>query len=886
MPDEHFERLKKAVADRYVVEREIGSGGMATVYLAEDVRHHRNVALKVLRPELAAALGASRFLHEIEIAAQLQHPNILPLLDSGEADGILYYVMPYVDGPSLRDRIANQGELPVHDAVKILCEVVDALAEAHEKGIVHRDVKPDNVLLTGRHAMVTDFGVAKAVGEATGRHTLTTAGVALGTPTYMAPEQAAADPHLDARVDIYAVGVVAYEMLAGTPPFTGGSPAAVLGKHVTEMPKPLREHRPSIPPPLEQVVMRCLAKRPADRWQSAEELLTQLEPFKTPSGGVTPVDTRPVPGFSRASKVPRGALWVAGAVVVAGVALALLWPSGTLPPVTFGQTRQVTLDPGLELDPALSPDGRLLAYAAGEMLDMHIYVRGVAGGNPVQISHDLPGEARMPRWSPDGTQILFSASGGVYVAPALGGAARLIAPSPARYATWSPDGKRVAYVDRAESAIYTRVVEGGTPRRLAQELDVHSLSWSPDGRFIAFVSGNFQYAYGAAVLGNLGPSAVFVVPVDGGDAVQLTDRRFLHMSPVWSPDGKSLLMVSTQEGGRDVYRIPIGGDGRATGSMERLTTGLSAGTIGMSPDGKQLAYSVFTNRSNVWRLKIPSSGTASMRQAEQITRGTQHIEGLGVSRDGQWLAFDSDRGGNVDIYKMRLPDGEPIQLTTDPSDDFLPAWSADGQWIAFHSWRNGNRDVYVMPAAGGGEQQVTDDPAHDYYGDWAPDGTRVAFHSERTGTTSIFIAERTASGWSEARQLTTEPSTDAKWSPDGTRIAYNSGGNLVARDLSGFKVDTLVRAGFRHGTVRYGVRFPAWPADGRTLYFNAMGFDGVPAYFAVPATGGTPRLLVRMDDPSRPSGRQEFTSDGTYLYFTVDNRQADIWVMSVEGLGK
>src|SRR6266481_4366473 len=228
-----FARLSAALAGRYAIERELGAGGMATVYLAQDLKHHRPVAVKVLRGEIAASLGAERFTREIETAAQFQHPHVLPLLDSGEADGFYYYVMPYVEGESLRDRLAHHGELPIHDAVKVLIEVSDALAHAHAHGVVHRDIKPDNILLSGRHALVMDFGVAKAVSEATGRQQFTTAGVALGTPAYMAPEQAAADPHLDHRVDIYAVGVLAYELLTGRPPFVGLTPQEVLAAHVT-----------------------------------------------------------------------------------------------------------------------------------------------------------------------------------------------------------------------------------------------------------------------------------------------------------------------------------------------------------------------------------------------------------------------------------------------------------------------------------------------------------------------------------------------------------------------------------------------------------------------------------------------------------------------------
>ena len=307
--------LNASLVGRYLVEKEIGQGGMATVYLAEDVKHHRKVAIKVLREDLAASMGSARFLREIEIAARLQHPNILPLLDSGDADGFLYYVMPYVTGQSLRERLGREGELPIHEAVRLITEVVDALAHAHEHGVVHRDIKPDNVMLSGRHALVADFGVAKAISEATGRSTVTTLGVAVGTPAYMSPEQAAADPHIDHRSDIYAVGAMAYELLTGRPPFVGATPQQVLAAHVTEAPDAVGKHRPGIPAPLEALIMRCLAKRPADRWQTAGELHTALEPFGTPSSGITPTQTQPVRALHP--------FWRAR-VIAAGVALFLL----------------------------------------------------------------------------------------------------------------------------------------------------------------------------------------------------------------------------------------------------------------------------------------------------------------------------------------------------------------------------------------------------------------------------------------------------------------------------------------------------------------------------------------------------------------------------------
>lgn len=325
MVSERLAPLRAALSGRYCLERELGAGGMATVYLAHDLKHDRDVALKVLRPELAATLGAERFLREIRIAAQLQHPNILPVHDSGEAAGFLYYVMPFVEGHSLRERLAKEGELPVPEAARILRDVADALATAHAKGVVHRDIKPENVLLTGRHALVADFGVAKAVSEATGRQTLTTAGVALGTPTYMAPEQAAASPHIDQRADLYAFGVMAYEMLTGQPPFTAPTPQALLSAHVTEAPVEVTQRRATIPASLAQLIMRCLAKKAADRPQTADDLLPVLESCTTPSGGITPTETRPVRAVTlRRRLVVPVAL---GAVVVLAAAGYALWRS-------------------------------------------------------------------------------------------------------------------------------------------------------------------------------------------------------------------------------------------------------------------------------------------------------------------------------------------------------------------------------------------------------------------------------------------------------------------------------------------------------------------------------------------------------------------------------
>jgi serine/threonine-protein kinase len=323
--------LGVALADRYRIERELGAGGMATVYLAEDLKHRRKVAIKVLRPELSAVLGAERFLREIELTAGLQHPNILPLFDSGAArvegreprvarptldsrpSTLLYYVMPFVQGESLRDKLAREGALPIGAATQLLREIADALAKAHQSGIVHRDIKPENILVSDGHAIVMDFGIAHAASGATiagGTGTaLTGLGMSVGTPAYMAPEQAAADPHIDARADLYALGVVAYEMLSGRPPFTGGTAQQLIAAQMATPPEPVTRARPAIPAALADVVMRCLAKHPADRPQSAGEVVAALDRLSWVTG-------------------PRRPAWglriAAGAVALVAVAL-LAW---------------------------------------------------------------------------------------------------------------------------------------------------------------------------------------------------------------------------------------------------------------------------------------------------------------------------------------------------------------------------------------------------------------------------------------------------------------------------------------------------------------------------------------------------------------------------------
>jgi serine/threonine protein kinase/tetratricopeptide (TPR) repeat protein len=368
------EQLQELLGDTYRLEREL-SGGMSRVFVAEETALARKVVIKVLPPDMAASVNVSRFRREIQLAASLQHPHIVPLLTAGAKGDLLYYVMPLIEGESLRSRLLKKGEFPVSDVAWILRDAASALAYAHSHGVVHRDIKPDNILLTGKFAVVTDFGVAKAVSEATSDFNITSQGVALGTPTYMAPEQAAADPNTDHRADIYALGVVGYELLAGTPPFVGTSQQMILAAHISRAPENVTSLRASVPPALASVVMRCLEKKPADRYQTAEELAQQLSTIAT-SGSTTPASTEPwIPAAQRATRRShRSAIAAAFVLGIASVA-AVAWFTNRSEAPVFDDRRVIVSDfENVTRDAALDPVGRL----ASDLLRQGITQTGIA----------------------------------------------------------------------------------------------------------------------------------------------------------------------------------------------------------------------------------------------------------------------------------------------------------------------------------------------------------------------------------------------------------------------------------------------------------------------------------------------------------------------------
>jgi TolB protein len=443
---------------------------------------------------------------------------------------------------------------------------------------------------------------------------------------------------------------------------------------------------------------------------------------------------------------------------------------GRPPGFALGRSVQLTADPGLEIQPALSPDGRVVAYAAGNAARMRIYLRPVGGGRTLPLTDDSTAVEAQPRWSPDGNSVLFLARGGVSVAPALGGASRPVVPPSATAnvatATWAPNGREIALV-RAESLLVAPV-EGGPARLLATAPDLHSCTWSPGGKWIACVALNAESVLPGITFGNLAPSAILLFPVAGGAPVRLVEPQAFNQSPVWTPDGGQLLFISNRDGPRDVYAQSLSSSGRSQGTLTRLTTGLGAISISLSADGRRLAYAVYSARANIWSLPIPSGAPITADRAIPVTSGNQVIEAMHVSRDGRWLLYDSDLRGNSDIYRIPVNGGPVEQLTDDPADEFAADLSPDGQAITYHSWRTGTRDIEVKPLDGGPVERVTATLDQESYPRWSPDGRAIVFFNRLRRSPCLSRGARRCVG-PPPRRSAREP-----WATPGRRMGARS----------------------------------------------------------------------------------------------------------------
>jgi len=622
-------------------------------------------------------------------------------------------------------------------------------------------------------------------------------------------------------------------------------------------------------------------------------VLATLNAIPTPQAG----SARPSRIASRTTTLAIGSLAAVALVALAAWLVIRTLSVGSTP--TIGTLTHVTREPGLELDPAISPDGRTLAYVAGPTRKRRLYVRQIDGGRPIPLTDEGMAETqRRPDWSPDGSRIAFQAgqqgigvrnvqTGAIYTIPALGGTPTLLVPPTqngvAVTPSWSPKGDQIAYA--AEDGIYVVAAQpGGTPKRILSSLkSVNSPRWSPDGLSLVYVSGGTYFSVGEDMLGNTDTSAIHVITLATGADRAITTGEWLDVSPCWTPDGRGLLFVSSRGGGRDVYLTRLSRSGGA-GAAERVTSGLNAHSISLSKDGRLLAYSSLSFRANIWSAPILPNGVATTADASQVTFGSEKTEKLVVSPDGRFLAYDSDRSGNADVWKLRIGDTEPQQMTRDPAPEVANDWSPDGREILFHTIRAGTgRDVLSISADGTRTQVLVATSAEEQHGAWSPDGNSLAFSRADSVAEEydvyVMTRARKDAAWGPPRRLTTDNGADAKWSPDGRAIIYIRKGEVRLMDADGANNRSLVTPLNLPGQLV--PQYAMWSRDGQAVYVKAADSESHASLWSVPVTGGTPRLLMRMDDPSRPSLRREFATDGTRFYFTIAQDESDVWVAQI-----
>ncbi|MDX2261402.1 MAG: protein kinase [Gemmatimonadales bacterium] len=688
-------RLAAALDGRYRLERELGAGGMATVYVADDLRHDRKVAVKVLRPELSAVIGAGRFLREIKTIAGLQHPHILGLIDSGEVDGTAFYVMPFVAGESLRDRLARETQLPIAEAVRLASEIASALDYAHRNGVIHRDVKPENILLHDGRAMVADFGIALAVSSAGGTR-MTETGMSLGTPTYMSPEQAMGEREITAKSDVYSLGCVLYEMLVGEPPFTGPTAQAIIAKLMTDDPRPPRQLRRTVPASVEEVTLTALARLPADRFASAAAMLDALSV-------VTHETAARVPAAVAPGRAPRGGGVVRSALLVAlgAVAASLAWLPWRRPAAAPGEVRRQVTYSGRAQAPAISNDGRFLAYLEQRCSPMHadsgcvrLMVVEVGGTRPLEI---VSGARRLsrPRWTHDGLSIVFAGvlgegKSGLFVVPRLGGLPRRVADEPLAYDTHAR-ADSVALALRRDSATVLEVVDlasgGAAGAPIPVTGGVWFLAWSPDGRTLALTSAD----------------TLFLVARDGAERSRVA--RLGMRAPVrWSTDGRSLLFFEWTEGVYDeLVALDVREDGRVP-APRRLASQVPTmyrGEFDVARETGRVVVGSGFEFADIWSFDVRPGAV----RAERLTQGSNWHGAPVLSADGRALYFlRADQLGN-NLY--RLLDGRETALTAERQIvNYALRLSVDGRAITFESQVGSAPVLMLHELASGATRQV------------------------------------------------------------------------------------------------------------------------------------------------------------------------------------
>jgi serine/threonine-protein kinase len=820
-----LDRLTASLADRYRLERELGAGGMATVYLAHDLRHHRPVAVKVLRPELAAIIGAERFLAEIRTTANLQHPHILPLFDSGESDGFLFYVMPFVQGESLRDRLRRETQLPIGEAVRIATEVGSALDYAHRHGVIHRDIKPENILIHDGRALVADFGIALALSSAgTGTGSggrMTETGMSLGTPHYMSPEQAMGEREITGRSDIYALGAVLYEMLVGEPPFTGPSVQAIVAKVLTEEPRPLVPKRHTIPPHLEAVVLTALEKLPADRYATAAEFIAALSDTTARRAGTTVA----MPAAARYGGRARMLVPALGAAVLL---LGLLAAWLALRPTPAGVVQRYGLalpeSEAVQGPFAISPDGQNLVYLGPA---------GTAGQLWLK-AHDRSDAVPLPGTSADQVAIAFS-----------------------------PDGQSIAFVDNGRQ-VRKISLAGGAAVVLADSASPVGLAWLDDGSIVYVEFGTRSLRRVPAVGG---PSEMLLK----GDSTPAILPRAL-------PGSRALLFTLCQGGScairqglwtldlrsrkaRPLIAGAVSGDYVDTGHLLYVRHDGAMFAVPFDPrkavirgqpvpvldsistlNGIFPLYSVSRTGTMVVRPGTTSGGpTYEMVWVDRAGRETQVDPswkfrmvvyganiGWSLSPDGSRVAIGLNTDAGDDIWVKRLPAGELSRVSFDSASDFRPRWMPDGRSLSFISTRGGpmgganGARLFRRPADGTGRDSLllrVGQPV--YEAEWSRDGKWLVL---RMGGTINQVGNRDISAMRPGLDSAPVPilasqqfdESAAALSPDGRWIAYQS--NEAGQQDVYLRPFPGVDAGKRQVSTSGGVA-PVWAPNGRELFY-------------------------------------------------------------------
>ena len=759
-----IEDLAKALADRYRIERELGAGGMATVYLAHDLRHDRDVAVKVLHPELGAALGGERFLSEIKTTAKLQHPHILPLLDSGGTNGLLYYVMPFVTGETLRDRLTRERQLPIEDALRIAREAADALGYAHGLGIIHRDIKPENILLQGGHALVADFGIALAVQSAGGAR-MTQTGLSLGTPQYMSPEQAMGERTIDARSDIYALGAVTYEMLVGEPPFTGPSVQAIVARVMSEEPRSITRQRKAIPPGVEDAVLRALEKLPADRFSSAREFGAALDARTMATTRATRVQPTALGG--------RRTIGIVSAIALAAIGVAL-W--GWLRPQPPGEVvrYRIPLDSVRSVrnwtgELAISPDGSVLVHTGGPNDKLVVRRRNELSFTPMPFTEGALG----PFFSPDGTQIGYVANGQLMVAALAGGPPTVLADSLVgpEACSWSNDG--YIYRFHREGNVIAVARMAATPGAALQPVTVVDTAAGetshflpeilPDGKGLLFQVGyrDGRLAIAAAELGRAGHRVL----VAGTRARYSRSGHLLYTTN----DGK-LWSVRFDARALEVKGTPtLVSEGVPTTIVGPTDFAVSAsGTlVYAAEDASVLRELVWVSR-NGQREQLDATWEAAFSNPA-------------ISPDGTQLAVTVRDASSSDVWIKRVAGGAPVKLTLENKSNEGPSWTSDGRSVSYLSSSSVSSnvgDVWWQPADGSRKGvrilHLNARPISEHV--WSPLGGWLVV---RTTTSTMgagdILASRPGADSSVAPLLATRVSEyTPTLSPDGRWMAYSS----------------------------------------------------------------------------------------------------------------